>query len=310
VDALSQERRMRAYSAALAAVLVGATFAQSVGAQPSRFDGAWKSLGGHAVAPDTSYDIPAFTGLAVIHGRYISQTFAPQPPNGIQQAGELKEVDAKAARLDAVIASAGTIDIHETTFVVHFLQAQASSLVGQSITRGYAFHDDTLLITQVYPWEKDKTKLVHETLLFLRLPPKPQSPLDGVWRHLTTDFTSPDTSYHRSAARGLLVIHGSYYSRIFAFEPKTGPGRAHDPADAQAKAARYDALIANAGTLTVDAEVLTQHVEEGIHVDDAGDSTPWHYRLHGDTLFTTGTVPSPKDSTKVGRLSVNFVRVR
>ncbi|MFL5613022.1 MAG: hypothetical protein ACJ796_05110 [Gemmatimonadaceae bacterium] len=301
---------MRAHSVALAAALIVVTPPQSLIAQAPKLDGAWKSVGGRVVAPDTSYDIPAFTGLAVIHGRYISQTFVTQPPNGVQQAGELKDVETKAARYDAVVASAGTIDVHGKTFVMHFQQAQAPALVGQSTSREYSLHGDTLFSTESFPWQKDKTKLVRETLIFLRLPPEPASRLNGVWRHLTTEFSSPDTSYRRSAAKGLLVIHGKYYSRTFALDQKSDNGQGRNPVDARAKAARYDSMIANAGVLTLDGETLTQHVEEATDLAAVGSSTRLQYRLHGDTLFTTATEPWQKDSAKVARMSVSFVRVR
>jgi hypothetical protein len=310
VNILSQERRMRVHSAALAATLVAVTSSQTLGAQASKLEGAWKSLGGRVVAPDTAYDIPAFTGLAVIHGRYISQTWAIQPPNGVQQAGELKDADAKAARYDAMIANAATIDVHEKTFVFHFQQAKDPAVVGQSTSREYALHGDTLFSTDTFPWSKDKTKLVRTTLIFLRLPAKPASRLDGAWRHLSSDFSAPDTSFHRSPLKGLLVIHGSYYSRTFALDAKSEGGQVHDPADAQSKAARYDALIMNAGVLTFDGETFTQHVEEATNLAVVGTFTRVHYRLHGDTLFTTATEPWPTDSTKVVRSSINFVRVR
>src|SRR5436305_3915981 len=131
VDVLSQERRMRAYSAALAAALIVGSLTKLVGAQASRLEGAWKSLGGHVVAPDTSYDIPAFTGMAVIHGAYISQAWVTQSPNGVRQAGELKDADTKAARYDAVIANAGTIELRGKTDVMHVVQARDPEGAGQ-----------------------------------------------------------------------------------------------------------------------------------------------------------------------------------
>jgi len=301
---------MRAHIAALAATLIVVSASHAMGAQASKLDGAWKSLSGHVVAPDTSYDIPMFTGLAVIHGHYLSQTWALTPPNGVQQAGELKDADAKAARYDAVIASAGTIDIRAKTFTVHIVQAQLPSNVGQSDSRDYTLRGDTLVIIETSPWEKDKSKMVRQTLRFIRQPQRPASPLDGAWRHLSSDFSSPDTSYHRSALKGLLVIHEGYYSRTIALEPRGAARQAHDPTDAAAKAARSDAMIANAGVLTFEGEKFTQHVEEATNLASIGESTRVHYRLHGDTLFTTVTEPWQKDPGKIVRSSVNFVRVR
>ncbi len=300
---------MRGHRAVIAATLVVISSTQSLGAQDAKLDGAWKSVGGHVVTPDTSFDIPAFTGMAVIHGRYISQTWVVQRPNGVQQAGEPRDAAAKAARYDAAIANAGTIDVNEKTFVMHFLGAKEPALVGQSMTREYDLRGDTLSVIETTPWAKDKTRRVRTTLIFFRLPAKPASRLDGAWRHLSTEFGAPDTSYHRSALEGLLVIHGPYYSRTFALDRKAGTAQRRNPADARAKAARYDALIMNAGVLTLDGNTFTQYVEEATNAADVGASTTTHYRLHGDTLFTTTTAPWPSDSTKVMRSIINFLRV-
>jgi hypothetical protein len=279
----------------------------SLGAQASKFEGAWRYVSGRFTTPDTSYDLPMLNGLAVIHGRYLSQTFSPSPPNGVEQAGELRDADAKAARYDAVIANAATLDVREKTPVARFVQALQPELVGQSLTYEYHARGDTLFMSRTDPWAKDKTKLTHSSLVFVRVPPKQASVFDGAWRHISTDYTAPDTSFHRSALKGLLVVNGLFYSRTFAVDPA---GEPRALSTSQEKAARYDAVIGNAGMFTLEGKTPTQHIEEAVDPAGVRASSVIRYRFHGDTLFTTVSEPWAKDSSKVVTLKVNFVRLR
>lgn len=163
---------MRAHPSAVAAALVLFASAGSLSGQESRFEGVWKNVGEHVATPDSNYDLPPLKGLAVIHGRYISQMFVIQPPNGIRQSGELRDAESKAARYDAIVATAGTFVLHEKTFIMHIIEAAQPELAGQSITREYRFRGDTLLIVDTEPWPKDKTKVSRTTLMFVRVPPK------------------------------------------------------------------------------------------------------------------------------------------
>ena len=101
------------------------------------------------------------------------------------------------------------------------------------------------------------------------------------------------------------VVHDGYYSLLFApAAPNTSP------ATAEAKAARYDALIANAGVFTIDGMTLAQHVQQSTNPKDIGHVALYRYHLHGDTLVATATGPWQKDSTKTVRTDLTFVRLK
>jgi len=223
---------MRANSMALAATfVVSQSLTPLAGrAQASRFEGAWKHIGGEVVTPDSSYEVRPINGLVVIHGRYFSQTWAPTPRIGVPQAGGPMDAASKAARYDVITTNAGTIEVSSKTFVSHFLEAKNPALVGQSVTYEYRFHGDTLFTSRSDPIGGDRAKVRHSNLIFVRAPLAEASKLDGAWRHLSTDVAAPDTNLHFGALKGLGVIHRGSFSQTWSSVPAGGVRQAGEPA--------------------------------------------------------------------------------
>lgn len=280
-----------------------------LGAQTSKLDGSWRLIRREVIAPDTTYEAP-FSGVIVIHGRFFSQMLTRSPDGGIQQSGAAESAEAKAALYDAMIANAGTQEVGEKTITSTYLQAKTSVLIGRPRILDYHIHGDTLFTTFSDRWPKDSTKMVHLTTVYVRTASGQASPLDGAWKHIGNTVTAPDTSVHTPGLQGLMVIHGLHYSLTFAPESNTGAVGGGGPLGAAAKAARYDALLANAGVLTLSGPTLTQHVQVAMKPAEVGHLGVYHYRLHGDTLVATGTEPWKKDPIRTVSTDLVFVRMR
>jgi hypothetical protein len=302
-------RALRTAVVTLFVLLVSAGPLAELHAQTSEHDGTWRLVDGLLIAPDTT-SRTQFTGVIVIHGRFFGQTWARRSASSVQQAGAPMDARSKAARYDDVIVNAGTQEFASKTFTSTYVQSKNPALVGTARTYEYHIHADTLFTSYTEPWPKDTTKTRRSDLIFVRVRAQQQaSTLDGAWRHVGNTVTAPDTTFHQPGLAGLMVVDGLSYSLIYAPEPKAGVEQAGAPSGTDAKAARYDALIANAGTLTLDGNTLTQHIEEAIDPNDVGHSGVYTYRIHGDILVATGTQPWKKDSTKTVRTDLVFVRV-
>ena len=134
------------------------------------------------------------------------------------------------------------------------------------------------------------------------------SPLDGAWRHLRTEFVTPDSTYHRPAMPGLIIYAGRHYSQFWVQPARSGVQQASQPTTAEEKAARYDVLSANAGTVELRDSTITFRVEHAKNPRVAGTTLVGTYHLKGDTLRYVFVDPWQKDSTKTVRRTVTNVR--
>jgi hypothetical protein len=106
------------------------------------------------------------------------------------------------------------------------------------------------------------------------------------------------------------VISGRHFSELFVAPAPSGVQQSASPSTAEQKAARWDALIAVSGTVEVrDSSITFRHVEDK-DPSMRGVSDVRRYRLRGDTLWLMSTSPWQKDSTKVVRTTLSFVRRR
>jgi hypothetical protein len=136
------------------------------------------------------------------------------------------------------------------------------------------------------------------------------SRLDGAWRHVRTQIVAPDSAYERPPLQGMGVISGRRFSQTWVVPGRSGVQQASQPTTAGEKAARYDVLIANAGTLDIRDSVITFRYEQAKNPRIVGTNAIRRYRLRGDTLWLMGESPSQKDSTKLVRFTDTFVRMR
>ena len=134
--------------------------------------------------------------------------------------------------------------------------------------------------------------------------------LDGGWRLVRDQVTTPDSTFVPALSNGRLVISGRYYSQIFLRPAAPGVQQASAPSAIEEKAARYDLVTANAGTLDVGDGQLTFHIEQAKVPQIMGTASVRPYRLKGDTLWITATRPSMSDSTKTVRTVSTYVRDR
>lgn len=301
---------VRTVSLVVTSLLVQSISPATLCAQASKFEGAWKHVGGTVVTPDSSYEVRPLIGLVVIHGRYFSQTWGPALVGGVEQTSDPQDAAAKAMRYDAISANAGIHEAREQSFTAQYLQSKNPALVGHAVTYTYRFHGDTLFTTRTDTIAGDANKMRRSSLVFVRLPPGRPSALDGAWRHLGTDVVTPDTSFHEPALRGLGVIDRGYLSQTWAPVPPNGVEQAGAPGSVDAKARRYDALIANSGKIDVHDTTFEVHWLQGKDPSLAGRSLTYQYRMRGDTLFAAYSYPWEKDETKTARVSYVFVRDR
>jgi hypothetical protein len=134
--------------------------------------------------------------------------------------------------------------------------------------------------------------------------------LDGGWRLVHEQVATPDSTFVPTLSNGRLVISGRHYSQIALRPAATGVQQASVPSAIEEKAARYDLVTANAGTIEVRDGQLTFHIEQAKVPQIMGTTSVRPYRLKGDSLWITATRPSMKDSTKTVRTVSTFVRER
>jgi hypothetical protein len=136
------------------------------------------------------------------------------------------------------------------------------------------------------------------------------TPLEGAWRHVRTEVVTPDSTYQRPASAGMIIYSGRHYSQLWVNPGRPGVQQASRPATAEEKAARYDVLMANAGTVEVQDTLITFRVEHAKNPRVAGTTRVGTYRLKGDTVWYVFLDPWVKDSTKTVRTTVTNVRAR
>ena len=134
---------------------------------------------------------------------------------------------------------------------------------------------------------------------------------DGVWREVGRSIVRPDSAVTRPPRQGMgVILHGHFSQIWFPAAPYavTGPS----PSTPEAKAARFDEMIANAGTIErVHDSTYVLRYEYAKNPATAGTlSDPGYMRVAGDTLWLITTSPWSKDSSKVVRTTTKSVRVK
>jgi hypothetical protein len=135
------------------------------------------------------------------------------------------------------------------------------------------------------------------------------SRFDGAWRQVRVEVVSPDSSYVTPPWDGVGVISGRHFSEIWLTSP-AGVRHPSVPTTAEQKAARYDALISQAGTFVANDSLLAFTYTHAKIPRRVGTTVSRRYRLRGDTLRLFISAPWQKDSTKTVRTTMTFVRQR
>jgi hypothetical protein len=160
--------RIRA-SVSIAALLISVSAASlTAQRQSAKLDGAWQTVRVEVVSPDSTYLPPLRRGLLVISGQYYSQVWGAPEQSGVQQASQPTTVEQKAARYDAVIANAGTLQVQDTLVTFTPTQAKSPRVIGTNAVRRYTLRGDTLRLVFSQPWAKDSTKSVRTTMTLVR----------------------------------------------------------------------------------------------------------------------------------------------
>jgi hypothetical protein len=136
------------------------------------------------------------------------------------------------------------------------------------------------------------------------------SRFDGAWRQVRFEVVSPDSSYVTPPWDGIGVISGRHFSEFWVTSAAQGVRQASVPTTAEQKAARYDGLVAMAGTFVANDTSMMftySHAKVPHHI---GRTVSRRYRLRGDTLQLFISAPWQKDSTKTVRTTLTFVRER
>lgn len=131
---------------------------------------------------------------------------------------------------------------------------------------------------------------------------------NGAWRQVEIRRRHPDSTVMVPPVSGIRIIYNGYFSQIFYPTSLAQPAR---PLSADEKAARYDAVTTNAGHFE-----MTDDSTWAVHFDFAkvpatiGTTVIAHYRIAGDSLWETTTVPWTKDTTKTVRTTSKYVRMK
>jgi hypothetical protein len=123
------------------------------------------------------------------------------------------------------------------------------------------------------------------------------------------EVVSPESSYVTAPWDGIGVISGRHFSELWV-TPAAGVRQASVPTTAEQKAARYDALITQAGTFVANDTVMTFKYTHTKVPHAAGRTVSRRYQLRGDTLRLFLSAPWQKDSTKTVRTTFTFARLR
>lgn len=134
--------------------------------------------------------------------------------------------------------------------------------------------------------------------------------LDGAWIPVGTRMESPDSTYWTAPMTGFSVISGRHFMQLYVREARAGVQQASRPSTAEEKAARYDLLVANGGTLEMRGDTLLFRYEQAKLPTLVGTTAVRRYRLRNDTLWLTWTQPWQRDSSRTVRGTATFVRKR
>jgi hypothetical protein len=148
------------------------------------------------------------------------------------------------------------------------------------------------------------------SLVTVPLSAQGRSRFDGAWKAVRIEVVSPDSTYGQEPFPGLAIVSGGHYSQIWVMPNSDGVQQASQPSTVEQKAARYDQLIVNAGTLEVKDTLLIYHREYAKNPKQVGTTDTRRFRLLGDTLWLVSTEPWSKDPKKSVRTTVVGVRQR
>lgn len=145
----------------------------------------------------------------------------------------------------------------------------------------------------------------------LPLPAQKHTPsLDGAWRWIRTEVVSPDSSYRLPVPEGMAVISGHYGSQTWVRPPAAGVQPLSQVNSAEEKVARFDMLTANAWTFELRDSVMVSRFLQSKNPATVGTTLSATFRVRGDSLSLTFQDPWSKDSTKVERRTLVYVRMR
>ena len=136
------------------------------------------------------------------------------------------------------------------------------------------------------------------------------SAFDGAWRHVRTEIVSPEGTSQGPHFDGQAVFSGRYYSQTWIARDMPGGKATGELTTAQQKADRYEALIANSGTLDVGDTLVTFNLGQAKDPQAERSSVRTGYRIRGDSLWLRLGGPWEKDSTKTVRTTMVFARIR
>lgn len=132
---------------------------------------------------------------------------------------------------------------------------------------------------------------------------------NGVWHQAEIRVQRPDSSYMRPPFVGTRIIYNGHFSQIFYATPPRGVSGPR-PVTAEDKAKRYDDVTTNAGHFEWTDSTFAVHFDFAKGPATIGTSVRSFYRLSSDSLWETTLAPWSKDSTKMVRTTVKYVRER
>ena len=134
----------------------------------SKFDGVWREVDFHVVRPDSTVTRPPRQGMRIILHGHFSQIWFPGAPYAVR-GSSFSTPEEKAARYDRMVANAGTIEMHDSTFILHYEYAKDPGTAGTTADPFFVrVAGDTMWAMQTSRWAKDTTKFVHTTNRFVR----------------------------------------------------------------------------------------------------------------------------------------------
>lgn len=106
------------------------------------------------------------------------------------------------------------------------------------------------------------------------------------------------------------IVSGRHFSQMHVNPSLAGVQQASQPTTAEQKAARYDAILARAGSFELRDTLLVGHILHSTDPTDVGTTVTARWRLQADTLWQTVVTKWAKDSTKTVRFTSVWVRER
>jgi hypothetical protein len=130
---------------------------------------------------------------------------------------------------------------------------------------------------------------------------------NGVWHQTEIRVQRPDSTYTRPPYVGTRIVYNGHFSQIFYAAPPQGVSGTR-PTTAEEKAKRYDDVTTNAGHFEWTDSSFAVHFDYAKGPATIGTSSRSFYRLAGDSLWETTVARWSKDSTKLVRTTVKYVR--